>query len=460
MNEKAIREFLAAIRRHISQVGLYPIDHPLHADGADTMESAAARVMNNDGEIVFTFLDDSMYFGPKLLAYASLEFNGLLRMMQKRGIDSVTLIDPVSRDDLIDFADFVAGASDDIPASGTIRFNERPLSRSDLEESEMGDLRQTYAASLDVLRGIGFAMKGGSDFELEGVALAVQSMVEQSVSQPAASLLLATVKGHDEYTYYHSVNTAIYAISLGRLIGLEEDQLVAVGTGGLLHDIGKVGVPAGVLRHPGRLDREKWDVIQLHPQNGASAILAAAGTSQEVAAAIALEHHARFDGSGYPKVGNPHSHQHSHDQTHPKGHPLHFFSRVVSVVDTYDAITTRRPYRRAETPNRALKVLLGGAGSSYDPDLVLAFIRLMGAYPAGSLLQLNSGQLVMVTHLEDNDPKRPAGVLVRGADGIDLASPEPIDFTSSLVVDQVLPTTAGIDPAAILEAASVREAIA
>jgi HD-GYP domain-containing protein (c-di-GMP phosphodiesterase class II) len=323
----------------------------------------------------------------------------------------------------------------------------------------MGELRQSYAASLDVLRGIGFAMKGGADFELEGVALTVQSMVEQSVTQPAASLLLATVKGHDEYTYFHSVNTAIYAISLGRLIGLDQDHLVSVGTGGLLHDIGKVGVPANVLQHPGRLDREKWDVIQLHPQNGASAILAAAGASQEVAAAIALEHHARFDGSGYPKIGNPHSHSHD-DQSHPKGHPLHMFSRVVSVVDTYDAITTRRSYRRAETPNRALKVLLSGAGTSYDPDMVMAFIRLMGAYPAGSLLQLSTGKLVMVTHLRDNDPRRPAGVIVRGADGIDLSDPEPIDFDPDLVVDQVLPSTAGVDPAALLEKASVQEAIA
>ncbi|MDH3730813.1 MAG: HD domain-containing protein [Acidimicrobiia bacterium] len=459
MNEKKVRDFLAVVRRHIHQLGLYPSEHPLHLEGAEAMERAVDEIMTADGEVVFTILDDTIYFGPQLLAYTSLEFNGLLRMMQKRGLDSFTLIDPVSRDDLIDFADFVAGMSDDIPASGTIRLNERPLARSDLEVSEMGELRQSYAASLDVLRNIGFAMKGGAEFELGGVALAVQTMVEKSVEQPAASLLLATVKGHDEYTYYHSVNASIYAISLGRLLGLSEEQLVAVGTGGLLHDIGKVGVPAGVLQYPGRLDREKWDVIQLHPQNGASAILAAAGAAQEVAAAIALEHHARFDGSGYPKLGNPHTHAHD-DNGHPHGHPLHLFSRVVSVVDTYDAITTRRSYRRAETPNRALNVLLRGANTSYDPDMVMAFIRMMGAYPAGSLLQLSTGQLVMVTHLAENDPKRPSGVIVRGADGMDLADPEPIDFNPDLVVDQVLPAMAGIDPAGLLEKPAVREAIA
>jgi HD-GYP domain-containing protein (c-di-GMP phosphodiesterase class II) len=459
MNEKKVREFLAVLRRHIHQLGLYPSDHPLHLEGADSMLRATKEIMTADGEIVFTILDDTIYLGPQLLAYTSLEFNGLLRMMQKRGIDSVTLIDPVSREDLGEFADFIASVSDDVPAGGTVRLNERPLSRSDLELSEMGELRQSYAASLDVLRNIGFALKNGADFELGGVALAVQSMVEKSFSQPAASLLLATVKGHDEYTYYHSVNTSIYALSLGRLIGLDEQQLFAVGTGALMHDIGKVAVPAGLLQHPGRLDREQWDVIQLHPQNGASAILAASGKTEEVAAAIALEHHARFDGSGYPKLGNPHTHLHA-VAAHPHRHPLHLFSRAVSVADTYDAITTRRSYRRAETPNRALKVLLTGAGSSYDPDMVMAFIRMMGAYPAGSLLQLTTGQLVMVTHLVDNEPKHPGGVVVRGPDGLDLAEPEPISFDPDSVVDQVLPNAAGIDPAALLEKASVREALA
>lgn len=458
MNEKKVRDFLAVLRRHIHQLGLYPSEHPLHLEGADAMQRTLDEIMT-EGEIVFTILDDTIYFGPKLLAYTSLEFNGLLRTMHKRGVESVTFVDPVSRDDLIDLAGFVAGMSDDIPASGTVRLNEKPLARADLEESETSGLRQGYAASLDVLRNVGFAMKGGAEFELGGVALAVQTMVEKSVEQPAASLLLATVKGHDEYTYYHSVNTSIYAISLGRLLGFDEDQLVAIGTGGLLHDIGKVGVPAGILQYPGRLDREKWDSIQLHPQNGASAILAAAGATQEVAAAIALEHHARYDGSGYPKLGNPHTHEHS-EHGHPHGHPLHLFSRVVSVVDTYDAITTRRSYRRAETPARALNVLLAGANSSYDPDMVMAFIRMMGAYPAGSLLQLSTGQLVMVTHIQDNDPNQPRGVVVRGADGIDLSDPEPIAFDHNLVIDQLLPAMAGIDPAAMLEKESVRESLA
>lgn len=456
--ERMVRDFLGTLRRLTSQFGLYPDGHPLTDEVIGAVVRAAEGLHNEDGEAVLTLLDDALYIGPALLAHASLEYNGLLRDMQARGIDSVSLLDPLDRADVADLGAFVAGISDDVPAAGSIRLNERPLTRSDLETSELQGLRSSYAASLDVLRGVGFAMRTGSEFELSGVTWAVQNLVEQSVAQPGASLLLATVKGHDEYTFYHSVNTSIFALALGRIVGLSEEQLLPMGLGSVLHDIGKTGVAESVLQHPGRLDSEQWGEIKLHPQEGAQAILAAAGTDQEVAAAIALEHHARFDGSGYPKLMSRRDHHDEHNGGR-SGDALHFYSRLVSVADTYDAITTRRSYRRAETPSRALEVLLHGAGTSYDPDFVRAFIHIMGVYPAGSLLQLSSGELIMVTGLVDADPRRPAAVVVRGQDGARVSDPQSYPFDPTSVVEQLLPDRAGIDPASLLESAGVQQAL-
>lgn len=456
MNERRLRFLLSALRRLVSQYGLYPPGHPMTEELAVSATAAANDMQANDGETVLTLLGDAFYVGPALMAHSSLEFNGLLRIMQERGIESITFVEPVEKADVIELGAFVASQSDDTPAAGTIRLNERPLSRSDLEESDLADLRSSYAASLDVLRGIGFAMRSGSEFELSGVTWAVQNLVEQSVAQPGASLLLATVKGHDEYTFFHSVNTSIFALALGRLVGLSEDELLPLGLGGILHDIGKTVVPSEVLQHPGRLSAQQWSGIKLHPQEGAQAILAASGIGQETAAAIALEHHARFDGTGYPKLMG---HDHDHDGDAKPG-PLHVLSRVVSVADTYDAITTRRSYRRAETPNRALSVLLAGAGTSYDPEFVKAFIHMMGAYPTGSLLELRSGEVLMVTGVVDGDPRRPAAVVVKGPDGAPVADPAPFAFEVDDIVQQLLPERAGVDPAALLENPSVQENLA
>jgi HD-GYP domain-containing protein (c-di-GMP phosphodiesterase class II) len=333
MNVRQAEGLLTALRRAIRHIALYPQGHPLVRDalvaGAEAADDVAA-----DGEAVLTLLDDAFYLGTELLGHASLEFNGMLREMQERGIDSITMIRPVAADDLAELVAFIAGESDDVPAGSTIRLNERPLSYEDLRKSDTAGLRRSYTGSLEVLRSIGMAVRSEGEFGLGGVAVAVENLLKASLEQPGASLLLATVKSHDEYTFYHSVNTCILSLAMGRLVGLDEDQLRLLGMGALLHDIGKVGVAPSVLRNPGRLVSTDWDQIKLHPQEGAQSILAASGAGQELAAAIALEHHARFDGSGYPKLGHDdghagHHHGNGNGDGHNghggKGYELHFF---------------------------------------------------------------------------------------------------------------------------------------
>jgi HD-GYP domain-containing protein (c-di-GMP phosphodiesterase class II) len=320
--------------------------------------------------------------------------------------------------------------------------NESPFSKSDLEsESSFATLRRSYTRSLDVLRGVSGALEVDEPIDLSAASWAVEQLVEQTISQPAASLLLSTMKSHDEYTFFHSVNVCILSIALGRVSGLEGEQLKVLAIGALLHDIGKIRVDPSVLQFPGRLDHDQWSQIKLHPQEGAAAIMAAAAPGQEIAATVAFEHHARFDGSGYPHVAR-------------REHDLHFFSRLVSTTDTYDAITTRRSYRRAETPNRALGVLLKGSGTFYDPDFVRAFIDLVGIYPPGSMLLLDGGEIAMVTETVEVG-EVPELVLVKTADGTLLDDPEPIGAQGRTVLDQVIPGQVGVDPAALLEKAGI-----
>jgi HD-GYP domain-containing protein (c-di-GMP phosphodiesterase class II) len=157
--------------------------------------------------------------------------------------------------------------------------------------------------------------------------------------------------------------------------------------------------------------------------------MAASGPGQELAAAVALEHHVRVDGGGYPNLS---------------GRRPSLFSRMVAIADSYDAITSYRPYRPARTPNEALHVLLGGAGTAYDADLLRLFIEMMGHYPPGSLLRLSGGEVVMITHAN-------GAVLVRGRDGAPVDRPLPTELVPGDVVAQLLPAEAGVDPSSLLE---------
>jgi putative nucleotidyltransferase with HDIG domain len=446
MSERVARAVLEQLRAASTQLALYPIDHPATGEVLAKLQQHADELTKDSvGEVVLSILGDSLYENRSLLAHASLEFNKLLRDLQNRGIESISFEYPVSEGDVHDLSLFAAGLSGDIPAGGTIRLNEGPFTRAELESDEsISGLRRSYARSLDVLRGVSLALEVDEGFDLTGATWAVEQLVEHTLAQPAASLLLSTMKSHDEYTFYHSVNVCILSIALARLAGLPEDELKLLAVGALLHDIGKVRVQASTLQYPGRLNPDQWAEIKLHPQEGAAAILAAAAPGQEVAAVVAFEHHARFDGKGYPSLVYERE--------------RHFFSRLVATADTYDALTTRRSYRRAETPNRALQVLLQGAGTFYDPNMVHAFIKMVGVYPTGSLLRLEGGELVMVTRNNEEAAEHPDVVLVRTAEGEPLDLPEPYSLIGRPIVDQVTPASADIDPAALLEVSGYHRA--
>lgn len=438
MRERRPAAFVQALRRLMRQVGLYPEQHPLTVEALNAGVDAGNEVMTHDAadEFVLTILDNALYHNHTAMPHTSLEHHDVLREMQDRGINSVRVMRPLSGSDLYDLAAFIVGVAGDLPADGTVKLNDSTLTLADVAETPLSGLRGSYRSSLDALRSVTGSMMVGGGFELTTVVEAVESLFESTVANSSAALLLSTVKSHDQYTYYHSVNACMLALATGRMLGIDKDDLISIGVGAVLHDIGKVTVSPSVLNYPGRLDNDQWKEITYHPQEGALAIMAAGGDRHHIAATVALEHHSRFDGGGYPATSRD-------------GRP-HVYSRMVSVVDVYDALTTRRAYRRAETPNQALQVILKDAGSHFDPDVVRVFIGMMGIYPPGSLLELEDGMKALV--VERVEPGQPlSGLLVADSVGHELVEPVPVEIDPASVARQLLPSHLGIDPAAMVD---------
>jgi HD-GYP domain-containing protein (c-di-GMP phosphodiesterase class II) len=447
MSERAVGALLVSLRRVATLHRLYGSSHPLTAAALEEAAASAAS-LSPSRPAQLTVVDDSVYLDRTLLPVASLAHNGFLRVMREHGVVSLTLVPPVLSTDLARLTAVLAGESRDFPETGSVRLNQDNLSPEDLAGPE--GQGSAYTATLDLLRAVSLAVIERDRASLSEAALAVRTLMDLCVEDPAAALLLSTMKSHSEYTFYHSVNTCILTLMLGRAAGLDTRDQVLLGMGALLHDIGKIGVPESVLQHPGRLSPEQWAEIHRHPHEGAEAILTASEPGQEVVAVVALEHHARYDGSGYPNLlyfEEPPDHTGAPGHRH---HPLHLFTRFTAVADGYDAITSRRSYRRPETPVRALQVLLEGAGTMYDPDVVYAFIDIMGEYPPGSLLRLRSGETVLVTRPAP-DPLGPVpALLVVDARGRQLADPRPKTFVRGEVAAHLTADRAGVAPAAFL----------
>lgn len=207
--------------------------------------------------------------------------------------------------------------------------------------------------------------------------------IYQSVSRNSGALLsLVRLKNKDNYTYLHSVAVCALMIALGKQMGIESGALKSLGLAGLLHDIGKIAIPADVLNKPGRLTDQEFDMVRTHSLRGWEILNAACG-ADDIALDVCRHHHERTDGMGYP------------DKL--PGDMISLPARMGAVCDIYDAITSDRCYKKAWAPVEALRKMAEWQPGHLDAEIFQHFIKTVGIYPVGTLLKLKSGRLAVVT---------------------------------------------------------------
>ncbi|MBU0483505.1 MAG: HD domain-containing protein [Proteobacteria bacterium] len=215
----------------------------------------------------------------------------------------------------------------------------------------------------------------------------IQDMVEEVMLQDKPVLLAAsTLKVYDDYTFTHSVNVAILSMYLGKQIGLSKKSLESLGVCGLFHDLGKILVPPNILNKPGKLNDNEFSKIKWHPFNSVRLITKLRATRERKAKIIMapFEHHLKYNLTGYPDLGWK--------------KPLTLFGRILAIADVYDALTSARVYRpEGLSPDRALGLMLQGSGTDFDPIALKIFINMLGIYPVGTLLKLDTEEIGLVS---------------------------------------------------------------
>jgi HD-GYP domain-containing protein (c-di-GMP phosphodiesterase class II) len=202
---------------------------------------------------------------------------------------------------------------------------------------------------------------------------------------PGAIVSLARLKTHDDYTYMHSMAVCALMVSLGRQLGMDESAAREVGLAGMLHDMGKAMMPLEVLNKPAKLTDAEYEIMKTHPQHGYELLLEGKGVG-ETTLDVALHHHERPDGKGYP-----------HGLS---GDALTRVARMGAVCDVYDAITSNRPYKAGWDPAESIAKMASWNGQ-FDPAIFQAFVKSLGIYPIGSLVRMRSGKLGVV--VEQNE---------------------------------------------------------
>lgn len=204
----------------------------------------------------------------------------------------------------------------------------------------------------------------------------IADIVESIIENKDLEVSMNHLWGHHEYTYLHCVNVGILSVCIGIKLDLLKEELIYLGTAGILHDIGKKRIPVELLDKQGRLTDEEFGELRRHPEYGYE-ILTRAYEINNLTKVGVLEHHERFDGSGYPRG--------------LKGEEITIFGRIIAVADTYDAMTSDRAYRNAFAPSETVEYLMGTGNQLYDALIIDAFVRCVTVYPVGTCVELSDG---------------------------------------------------------------------
>jgi HD-GYP domain-containing protein (c-di-GMP phosphodiesterase class II) len=430
---QAGRAFLVALYAALRSRKLYPPENAAVQRALDDLEAAARALMVGGNGIAIRLSGDFLFVNGVRLRleldnYAS--FSHVHRLLRALEIGALEVQEGITRQEWQSFLGLVQeldspGAPEDRHAAlaarlgpaGITHLDVQPLASAgmDLDREQARELaKRTYSHGVAVTKEVVNSIRLGRTVNLRAAKRAVQLIVDQVLTNETSLLGLTTLRDYDEYTFTHSVNVCIFAVALGRKLGLTKVQLYDLGLVALLHDIGKARIPVEVLNKPDGLTEEEWRVLQTHTWRGALTLfgLRGLGEAPYPAILVAHEHHMKTDLTGYPR--------------HIRPRTLGLFSRLVAVADGYDAATTRRAYQTVPIePDEVLREMWHNPRRGYDPRVVKALINLLGIYPVGTCVILDTFEVGIVTSANP-DPQylhRPLVSVVIDSQGARLPPP-------------------------------------
>lgn len=370
---------LAPLERLIVQVAaainsraLYAEGHPQVAQAAQAVLEATRAALSRQDAVTFLIVGEDLIVDDRPLRRAGIFHQNFVHALKRRRVERLTLARGLDLPELLQFVSVMAAggvptssahlvvgrveaATADTTAPTVAERASAPLTAAQIDEG-----REAFSRFRTDRR--------GSIHKMEEV---VWSLMETLARSAHDVIPLAPLKTHDEYTFIHSVNVSLLVLAQGRTFGLQGPTLHSLGLASLCHDVGKLNVPLDVLNFPGKLEGDAWRIMQSHAEEGAWQ-LATMDDAPPLSVVVAYEHHLRYDGRPtYPVL------------RHPRMPTL--AAQLTSLADTFDAVSTLRPYQQARARPVALAILKERAGTFHDPLLVGNFYRLTGAEPPPGL---------------------------------------------------------------------------
>lgn len=441
--EELVRRLAAAVRGS----ELYSPAHPLVQRGLDGLSAAAHDALQAAPNIVIGLIDDEIVVDGARLPRGTAALVGFARDLIERGIEKVTLSRGLTRDEIRQFVAVLGERQSQIPltdqltARGVRHLVVGKVIVDEVSDDQVGIVaaRRVYATAVETAETLWRAAKAGDQPD-PGAARKIIDGLARLVTQDRTSLMaLTALKKYDNYTFTHMVNVSALAMAQARALNIDGALLREFGFAALMHDIGKVNTPLEVLNKPDKLSKEEFEIMKQHVIDGAH-ILRRTPEMPALAPIVAFEHHLRQDLSGYPeKIGS---------------RKLNLCTMIVSIADVFDALRSNRPYRQGLATARIRAIMGEQDNPAFNQPLLKRFVNLMGLFPVGNLVRLNTDEVAVVTAEHPTDPFRPQVKILTNPKGETLEEPllantwerNATGEHPRAVVEAVDPESMGIDP--------------
>lgn len=416
---------------------LYEANNEILQEQAKLLFEGIEAVTASEGEAAFKVRQGAIFFNGYRIRFVLANygiFKFVLGEFRKREIGAMSFLSGLALEELIRFMILFAKREKKATTSfeeiaGEVReagIDHVVLTKFHPDETFVSPEKNTsrlFFLSIFHLKEVFEKDRRDEKLTLNTTRRLMQSIFNHITDNESFVYGLTNIKNYDEYTLNHSVNVCMLSIALGRRLGLTRGELVDLGMAAFFHDLGKLETPVEILNKPSRLSDAEREIIELHPCQGAEKLIQLKEFKRLPLRAIhvALEHHFREDDTGYP--------------CYFKKETPNLFSKIVKVVDYFDAITTKRIYRKKVfTRAEALSLMLEHSGTEFNPSILKVFVNMMGAYPIGTLVCLNTREVGIVfdTNPDTQYLLRPKVKLITNTQGnkidgevVDLADKDP-----------------------------------
>jgi len=399
MKSDKIKELVILLFSQIQLARIYPADHPKLKEGLDRSFALLDKLLGLNREIIIGFIGEEIAFEREIFFELTERFRTMISELKAKGVEKIVFEPGLRPVDLHLFTVVLSQKQDqsvkleeELSVRGVKHISFGKVQAAVIKDEQVKKEEEENFVS-DIV-GSFKSMLSGEAVDMIKLKLTIDNFYKSMSGGNKMFLGADLIRKYDLSTFLHSINVSLLSMFFVSKLGYKKDNILNVGMAALLHDIGKIAISQNIVKKPGGLTDEEFARIKSHTSLGAAMLLKYLDTLGPLPLVVAYEHHINYDLGGYPQRGFP---------VMPN-----LISRIITICDFYDALRSRRSYKKQFSPEKIYSIMQEEKGVKFDPFLVTRFFQELGVYPVGTMVLLKDGRTAVVRTPCREDVFRPA----------------------------------------------------